>query len=286
MDVEIVFAGLCSFLNPGGKNSTMGDPAVIAVQTPHGNGTEHHHEEHIAFIGFDSRKVEIDDDSPFEPHPDAPEFYYMPLDGVEISIVGHAAATPIIDSTFSRLIVRKDNYWPEAKDQWNRDYVPSAGYKPKKTAVKVYMRLGSGTLGAGRVSMVRWEFPRPGLSSYGGYFAEEAVYHFQVGSSEVVVKLTDLESGTPAGTFRFSPAQGWQGSVELFVANNLKGDMPGTFERRVTTASKQGDHFKFLNRVADAGLGNGPIPITIGSFDPDVGGGETSGPCGPVSGNN
>lgn len=45
MNTQIVFTGLCSFLNVDGKNQTMGDPSVILVQTPHEDDPEEEHEE-------------------------------------------------------------------------------------------------------------------------------------------------------------------------------------------------------------------------------------------------
>jgi hypothetical protein len=73
MDAEIVFSGLCSFLNVSGENSTMGDPSVIAVQDTdagHEHGRErvpggNHHQPHIAFLAFKKSEVQVDDASDF-----------------------------------------------------------------------------------------------------------------------------------------------------------------------------------------------------------------------------
>jgi hypothetical protein len=291
MKVDLVFTGLCSFLNVDGHNSTMGDPAVIAVQSPMqgmpGMAS------HVAFIAYDTTITAVDDDTGFITITKAPECKYLEIpDGVEISIVNHPAVIvpviPTVDQTYYNSVVRKDDYWPEAKDQWNRDYVPAAGNKPKSTAVKFYMRFGSGALSAGRVSDVKWRFKRPyGSGYFEGNFAEEVVYGFSQTDSEVVVEFRSLdhpENAAPVKSLRFSPIQT---DVTIFIGNNVESDFANAVRRTVVVkATKQNDHFKHLNAIA--GLGDGIIPIAINppGTGGGGGGGENGGPCGPMSGNN
>jgi hypothetical protein len=291
MKAEIVITGLCSMLNPEGKNSTMGDPSFIAVQTPHCHIPGYAVDHHVAYLAFDSTKVRVDSASGFMRVPQALQFLYLPLNGVEIAIGGLLPGLPLAGPSYAK-VVRKDDYWPEAKDQWNRDYVPQFGDKPKKAAAKAWMRFGGGDLSADRISKVQWEFTRKDGTKYADYFAEEIVYtnFIDPSASELVIEIQDLEAGasvTPR-RLRFTPVRDG-GAVTLIIGNNIKSDMAGAVKRLVTVTSAPGDHFKYMNAVAGGGHVDGPIPVPVHpspSSPSKVGGGENSGPCGPGSGNN
>lgn len=291
MNAEIVITGLCSILNPTGKNNKMGDPAFIAVQTKHKHESgKKQADHHIAYIAFDSTKVNIDDGTGFHQVPKAKQFLYLPLDGQEISIVGVLTGTPKVDQTYLH-VVRKDDYWPDAKDKFNRDYVPHKGSKPNKTAVKAWMRFGAGRITAGRISRVLWEFAiKTNGKKHIGNFAEEVVYSnfLAADATELVIALQDLDAaaGVVPRTLRFTPVIA-NDLVTVIVGNNVTEDMAGAVKRIITTGWKtNGKHFKYLNAVADPNCGVGPIPTpkktgAVGT----KGGGENSGPCGPGSGN-
>ena len=55
MNVEIVFTGLCSFLNVNGKNETMTEPSVILVRTDHHHDTRPSNPKGSNTSGFDVR---------------------------------------------------------------------------------------------------------------------------------------------------------------------------------------------------------------------------------------
>ena len=61
-EVEISFAGLCSFLNLSRRNPTMPDPSVILVRTD-----DAPEERHIPYIAFDSDSVSVDEGGSFDP---------------------------------------------------------------------------------------------------------------------------------------------------------------------------------------------------------------------------
>lgn len=289
MKVELVFSGLCSFLNVDGKNGTMGDPGVIAVATPSA---------HLAFVAYSIKTVKVDISNGFTPVPKAPAFKYLAIGGVELSVAGHPAGIPKnIDASYLNLVVRKDNYWPGAKNNWDRDYVPLPGDKPKATAVEAYMRFGTGDLSAGLQSKVKWQWK----NVHEGNFAEEVVYSFTQGASEVVLEmrtLGDPDNATPVDVRRFSPVKRG-GDVTLFIGNNTPMDLARIVKRKQTKVwdgNQPTDHFKYLNRVA--GMGDGPVPdpvnpINLRTGKPikrrvsgSSGGGDNGAPCGPDSGNN
>jgi hypothetical protein len=287
MKAEIVITGLCSILNPEGKNKSMGEPSFIAVQTAHEHdGTKSDH--HVTYLAFDSTKVQVDSPSGFLRVPKALQYLYLPLNGEEIAIAGLLPGYPVADPSYAKL-VRKDDYWPEAKDDWNRDYVPPIGHKPKKTAAKAWMRFGKGTIGADRISLAGWEFTKNDGTLYTGNFAEEVVYSdfLAAAATDVVIEIQDLDAAasTRPRILRFTPISP-NTDVTLIVGNNIEIDMAGSVKRIVTENSKPGDHFKFMNAVADPVHKNGPIPAVKNPPGGTAGGGENSGPCGPGSGNN
>jgi hypothetical protein len=264
---------------------------VIAVQTPQDAMTmmDMHHR---AYIAYDTTQVQANSNDNFVSLTEAPAFQYLEIgSSVEISVVGHPPATPRVDATYYQSVIRKDAYWPEATNKWNRDYVPVKGGKPKPSAVKFYMRFGNGMLSAGRISQVKWEFMTPSGSVYSGNFAEEVVYTFPEAASDVVTlemrALGDPDTAPPVRTLRFWPLQAGAPKLTLFLGNNEEHDIASAVKRLVVThARSQSDHFKYLNAVADSTLGMGPIPKAINPPNGGRGGGYNNGPCGPGSGNN
>ena len=321
MDAEIVFTGLCSILNPDGKNKKMGEPAVILVQTDdgphgeheregeherdaeHGRDPEHEHEHehdherehghahepHVAFLAFDSSKVEATGAS-FSPVDKAEPFLYVALAGVELVIDGNPPATPAVEDSYRELVAHRDDYWPEVIGEFDPAYVPPAGKRPRKTAVKAWMRFGRGRISASRVSEVPWRFTKGDGSTHERYFAEEVVYSaFPYSRGELVIRGKDLENDTEVGVLRFRKKEGSNGPLTLIIGNSPESDMAHDVEREPTThvANPDADHFKFLNRVAGAHHGDGPKPHVVNRPPspgaPVAGGGSAA--CGPGSGN-
>jgi len=345
MNVEIVFSGLCSFLNVNGLNETMTEPSVILVRTDHHmdmpgmskssrsgtsgysvrqpketksktSGKKHRHPkpappaapkveqgamvEHVAFIAFNSltTKVTADPVVPFEiAHEEASNFQMLRLDGVEIEIENDPPGTPNLpDDTYRTLVVRKDDYWPEVKNKWDRSFVPEpgSGKKPDRSSVIAYVRLGNGDITAGRICPFPWKFAKLDGTFFEKNFAEEVTYsNFPHTGDEVVLKLKDLQTGALVQTLRFSALPANHGTITIFVGNNMQEDIGFAVNRKQPGVREEGDHFKFLNRIADPKLAHrhgGPTPI-LGKRNRPIeggangGGGIGGGPCGPNNGN-
>jgi len=317
MDVEIVFSGLCSFLNVYDNNPTMGEPGVILIRADrhhhdngepaehdhdHGEPEEHDHEAsgepgggvinsediHIPFIAFDTGFTQVNDPTGFTAVDDRPEFVFMTLDGEEISIEGHQPAVPQVNDSFEQ-VLRKDDYWPEAKNQWNRDLVPERGQKPKASAVAAFMRFGSGLITAQRLSSEFWSFSKPGLSAHVGRFAEEVSYSgFPLSDNdELRITLTHLETGT-VRTLVFSSIDPEAEVLTIFIGNNTDDGMDEALDRQPSKPDepRHGRHVSILDRVANPDLGTSnreakPVPPLLGFRK----GGGGSGYCGPGSAN-
>jgi hypothetical protein len=246
---------------------------------------------HIPYIGFDSRTVNVEvleGNVVIEDVPRLEQFKFMRLDGVELKIENDPPDKPMVDRTYDR-VVKKDDYWPEARNVWNRAFVPERTKQPLKSAVVAFMRFGRGKIAAGKISRVEWSFVRPGREPHRGRFAEDVVYSgFPHTDQSVVIRLTDLEDGTLRATLRFSPTNPAATKLTLFVGNNDRSDIDSAVERRIAEVVPDNEHFLFLNLVADLD-DEGPIPSVIhpSVFTPpgDIGGGHSSGPCGPNSSN-
>jgi hypothetical protein len=185
-------------------------------------------------------------------------------------------------------MVKKDQYWPEAANLFNRDYVPLRGEQPKRSAVVGFMRFGSGTIAAGNLSPLEWKFERPGKDPLIGKFAEEMVYRdFPHSDREVVLRLLDVETRAFIRELRFTPILPEMNELTLFIGNNDSDDIDNAVQRRIAVDIRDNVHFKFLNRVASI-PDPGRIPKVIrpnGRVDPDQLGGVSTGPCGPTSSN-
>jgi len=313
-ETRIIFQGLCGFLNLSGQNGTMGEPAVIGIRADGHAGHDNHR--HVAYIAIDTSKASVSGSTQgFVPVPTAKRFSMLEINeikgvkGVELVIDGDPPAQPVLDPSYDELVVRKDDYWPAAKDKWNRAMVPQKGNKPDKNAVAFYMKFGSGTIMSGAQLDREWGFKVDGKENGAVHkkkFAREVWYtRFKTaddGSFTLIIK--SIESGQELRRLTFSPRKGFQRAT-VFIGNNTPNDLDSAMFRHNTKVSpKDGkpvtraEHFEILNQMADLTdptLGQGPIPELVGgaaSADNDPGdleqfpgGGFEDGFCGPVNGN-
>jgi hypothetical protein len=309
MEAEIVFTGLCSVLNPDGKKTkTMGDPAVILVQTQdhsasngdrrsqkHG-GASAKHTGHIAYLAFDPAKVDVQgvDIGTLPKVPQSKGFVYLLLDGVELQVKDQCLHAVTVDQMYREYVAHRDDYWPQMKGKFDRDLVPLQGSRPKKEAVKVWMRFCGGRISASRISKAPWEFHvqtqdkttgKRKTSTLQQCFAEEIVYDgFPHGADALVIARKDLETGGDKGDLRFSTRNLGE-TLTLIIGNHMKKDMGAAERREITTFVQEpnADHFKFLNRTA--GKLKGPTPKVKNPPPPEHPVGGSGGACGPGSGN-
>jgi hypothetical protein len=318
MQVEVVFAGLCSFLNVRNLHSDMPPPSVILVRAsslpalnpappPPSVAADGHRpgEEsgtagmprmghlpgempnHVAFLGFDSGEV----NASFLRDPgiemlDKTSFAFLRLEGVEIRIANNQRGFLEVDPSYD-YVVRKDDYWPEAKGKWNRDLVPLPPLgTPKKDSVTAFMRLVGGRLAAGRVSLVEFEFPRADGTSLRGHFAEEVTYQVATFGNEVRLIFSDLSDARDVQEVRLTPRDPSVRKVTVFIGNVEPQGMLDTFKRTIRSIGAGGEHFFLLNKVAAPGLGDGPVahPVT-GIPPPGTAPAITAGFCGPGNAN-
>jgi hypothetical protein len=306
-DVDrIIFQGLCCFLNVADANNTMCAPSVIAIRADGHDGHDDGHK-HIAYIAFDATKAKVDDTAGFFTVPKAIRFRMLALNelngvkGLELAIDGNPPASPTVTPSYDELVVRKDDYWPAAINQWNPDLVPGPGQKPKASAVAFYMRFGEGTIEPGAQLDREWAFKIVGGKDNGkehkGKFAREVLYSgYPHSGTGVTVIVRSLDSGAEVRRLTFTPKTGFS-RITLLIGNNTKDDLDSAmFRHNTKVGPKAGklvtraEHFAMLNQVAAPALGPGPIPELVGGaasddLDDTTGGGFEDGFCGPVNPN-
>ena len=303
VNVEIVFVGLCSFLNTEDKNDTMPEPSVILVRTPEDKahlhsaccaGSDAESVEHTAFIAYNSNEAWVSDPSGFyQVDPQRPFFYYA-LDGVEVRIKDNPIETPddkpSVDESY-HFVAKKDDYWPEVKNQWDRLYVPERGDYPDSGKVAAFMKFGKGRVYAQNRTRHRWAF----RDVYGtlrliGHFLREVVYtDFPHTEEKLAIALYSLDDQNLVHEFYFKALDD-RPTIRLWIGNLMKSDLLGGLTgAREKANANAGAHFAFLNAVAGYGLEQGPIPIPIEEKDDDEnandGGAGETGYCGPGSAN-
>src|SRR4051794_15695609 len=117
--VEIMFVGLCSFLNM--KNATdpnLPAPSVIVHRVPGGHGADM---QHTAYIAFDRTKMKVTGATAKQVTNS--NFSFIPLDGQKLTLIdADMTATPKIDATFDTDVARFSQY---AK-------LPNPAFKPDR----------------------------------------------------------------------------------------------------------------------------------------------------------
>lgn len=320
MEVELVFAGLTTFVNVDNADESVLGPSAMLLNAdyegPHATSEKihgHHHGgelpptnagvpnthenmTHIPFIAFDSRLASVDDGDGFEPVEEAAPFLFLDLnkyypDGVEISINSHLRYIPTIDGTFGN-IASRSIYWPESIGQWNYECVPLAGERPKKEAVKAFLRFGGGKLAAGRICPYKWKFTKLNGDTIIRNFAEEATYSYrETEEASVTIDLFDLETKRdedtlPLRTMIFTPYEVATRDLTLFIANSMLGDMDDVVHRQRSKSSVgTSSHFYIFNNVVDVGQAAEPKPpVGVKPENIEDGGGGAGGPDGGICG--
>ncbi len=331
MEAELIISGLCSFINIRDEDKKVIGPSVILVQTDNcgapdcstmhddshngaggrmvgrgemasndaidheaskaGTANGHRSHNHIPFIAYNADEVDVNNGCGFSPVPGAPNFRFMPLDGVEMTIEGEATKIEI-DESYDRCVAQKESYWPDESNEYNPAYVPKRGSRPLKSAVKAWLPLHGGKLAAGNMSRCAWAFLAGSNVTQCGLYAEEVVYKdFPHHAQRVDIKLNDLKDESLVRTLSFVPKKTNGDKVSLFLGNHVEADMASAVRREqfdVFDSTVAGTHWVFLNQIA-ASPGPGPLPkplpIPFPGTVPGVGGGSgTGGPCGPGGG--
>jgi hypothetical protein len=294
VEVDMVFFGLCSFLNLNSSNSSMGEPSVILIRTDAeavalnpallGSGTL---TVHTPFMAFDSKTVRVDDATGFnsvKPPVIAREnlanfdfpgklrraasFRYLPLANAELTIQNAPGGALTVDPSYAK-IAKKDVYWPGTANQWNRDFVPKATQKPSSSVVAVFLRFGGGTIYAGHISKNKWEFrfqPEDTISTHKDTFAREVHYKFPIQDGELLIGIGALDDPTkPPKLLRFSPVVANGSPMTIWIGNSTERGIAFATQHVSPRRIGDGGHFVFLNQVVKAApaLGVGPIPYEI-----------------------
>jgi hypothetical protein len=290
-EAEIVFTGLCSFLNLRNTNGTMPGPSVIMPVTTA-------EAPHTPFVAYDTREVAVTQTGggePFEPIPvtetvNYTDLLYRKLNGHLMTFEEDQIGWPSVLSTYDH-ISKKDDYWPEARDQWNRDFVPLDDEFPDHRFVAAYMHLGAGVVSAERMTDFPWEFRHEdGRPTVRAYWAQEVVYRiFPYASNALTIRLERFDGAEPVETFTFTPLRPQSKKIKIWVGNNDSRDIYRAL-LRYSSIPRKAAHFEYSNDVATI-VGIGPVPTAIvprRTFDPgapDYGTGSDTGYCGPTNSN-
>lgn len=292
-EVEIVFTGLCSFLNLRNLNGTMPDPSVILPRTPQDVP-------HVPFIAFDKREVAVQTDGPpFETVKFTnDDFLFRAFNGQELIIREDVPGWPNILASYD-LIAKKDIYWPEARNRWNRDFVPAENDKPKSAKVAAFMYFGGGTISAERMTDFPWKFrAEEGTPPVRGYYAQELVYRIYPyrppgpatiqdipAFDTLTITIRSLDDPAQQETCTFTCKRPDVHKIKLWIGNNDKDDIHRAL-LRLSSRPRRAVHFKYLNDVSDIdGIGPVPTPLVPRVMfpvqGPDDGTGSDTGYCGP-----
>ena len=255
-ELEIIFTGLCSFLNLTNTNGTMPPPSVILPRTPD-------NAKHIPFVAFHVDDIEVTSstgDAKFKEVTYAKGFLYRELDGVLIRFDDDSIGWPVVLPSY-KLLAQKDCYWPEAKNRWDRRYVPEGDDEPDERVVAAYMRLGAGTVGAERLTDFEWEFvAEDGKCTQRAYFAQEVIYRIYPFRHEWLrLVLRRLDNQGDSETLTFTNIRPNSTKVKIWIGNS---DQMHKSLLRLSSVPKRAIHFKHLNDVAYVS-GSGPIPFPV-----------------------
>lgn len=288
-ELEIVFPGLCSFINMRNCNGTLPPPCVVLPQTPDAM-------KHIPFIAFGKADVRVEKlrgSANFTDVEFAPDFSYLPLNGVDIRLLEDLRGFPRVLRSYE-LIAHKDDYWPEAKNCWDERYFPGEDGRPDEHVVAAFMPIGGGTIAAERLTDFEWEFRNEdGLPTTREHYAQEVIYRiYPFRHENITLVLTRFDrSAKEPDVFRFYSQRKNVKKIKLWIGNS---DSIHRALLRISGVPRKAIHFEHLNYIASLGR-KGPIPCPVvpwnlfqgpnlSNIDDPPGGGSDTGYCGPNGG--
>lgn len=263
-NVEIVFLGLCTFLNLENTRPDMPPASVIVHRDPH----------HNAYIGFRHKDVTMSGGSAVT----SGDYSILPLDGVQLLLNDDWSKSPDLTGKDLDKVAQALKIADIPLGNWNTNRVPLPGKLPDPSEVSGYLEFGGGKLSGGRVSKIDWEFrdrtgkPSDKQAKDKNYkFAESVVYAFPVDGDSLVIKTISL-NGSGMRKLTFKSIGG--APLKIFIGNSMDPaeDMEGTAQPPAGAS----EHFATFYEVV-TGSPNVHIPHALGKRPLGAG----TGYCGP-----
>ena len=271
---EIIFVGLCSFLNVHNTASfEMPPPSVIVLQ-----------EHHTPFLAFDADEVEAVDGNgaAIGQQIGISAYRYVELKGEELTVINAPNGLPTVAASFDA-IAKASAYAPESKmDEYDRDYIPRGNGRPSKKVVAAFLRFGGGTLARGRLTNVPYVFQlKDGREkTISGRFAEEGIYSFP--GESIRIDASDLETRALTRKMVFTPKKTGNGTasgVRIWIgaapvsAAGADAEIIGAIRGKQHGPYSDGDHLAMLNVMFTAAQGQtkktkNRVPRPLREYDP------------------
>ena len=251
---EIIFVGLCSFLNVKNSETTMPPPSVLVTNEA----------KHISFIAWDTNTVSVDGAVDAQPLGGS-SYSYVLLGrggvGDEVMFNDDRTNAPQVDATFDQVASFKDYSGIAPADLvWDTDYIPAAQQQPSEKHAAGYVLLGGGTLTGDRLTKVRYEFRSASAAedtSKSHYYAREVHYRFKPTGANLLIDTRSLD-GNKKRTMILKPKNGAT-NVEVWIGNSP--DPISDILREEPTTCADGVHFAAFYRAEKKADDLGKIPL-------------------------
>lgn len=254
---EIIFVGLCSFLNLANDIDHMPPPSVILTAD----------KDHTPFIAIDPTKIKVEGVT----FGSNPPYAYIKLDGEELTFNDDRSVPPRVGFSLSA-VASLGAYGRVANPVWNEDYVPKKMKHPKSKQVAAYAEFGNGELTADNKTTIEWEFrDSKGNKTITGKFARNVHYKFTPANGILYIEARSLD-GTGKRVMKFTPIN--NAPLQIWIGNSM--DITKDIKGYNPTSLEPGHHFKhFYKHLQGSPAVFIPYPIGI------VAKGAESGYCGP-----
>jgi hypothetical protein len=276
--VEILFVGLCSFLNMNNQYSFMPPPSVVLHRTDQSM-------KHQAFIAWDQNSVALQNAASF------PVLYtkngtaFLKVDSEELALNDDQSAGPtfVDQTTFFKSVPRITLYGdlPQTPD-FEPKHVPPKGQMPDPGAEAAYLEFGNGTISSDWQTEKQYVF-RDGngvaMDTTARYYHRRVKYAYTASGNALVIVARKFDNSLRRKLI-FKPISGTAVTVWIGNSMNIDEDMNPT----PPIKNKIAAHFKFFYGT----LLNPPstlyVPVIEGPLTPlqkPPAGGAGTGYCGP-----
>lgn len=275
--VEILFVGLCSFLNMDNSVNYMPPPSVIMHRVPT--------MKHVAFIAWDEAETKLDDAANLPVLRTKKGRPFIMLDAEEISLNDDFSALPTLDATFKNGVARLSKYANlSAVPVFDQRRVPIKGHLPDGAVEQAYLEFGSGTISSDWETEKEFVFrdtktATPADATPRKYH-RRVHYVFPAAANALTVVLRKFDNSAHRRLV-FRPVSGT--NTRVWIGNSM--DIDEDLNPTPPIKNKTAIHFAAFYDTLAVQPAKVFVPVIEGTITPPVGappaGGSGTGYCGP-----
>jgi hypothetical protein len=236
--VEILFVGLCSFLNMENKVNYMPPPSVVMHRVDPATN-------HVTFIAWKESETTLDNAANLPVMRTRNQTPFIMVDAEEISLNNDLSELPTLDATFKDHVARLTKYANlAATPLFDQTRVPLPGRMPSPKVEQAYLEFGKGTVSSDWPTSRTFVFRDDELNAAdetARTYDRRVLYTYPTAADALAIVLRKFDNSTHRRLV-FRPAAGT--TVRVWIGNSTDIDEDMSETPKIT--NDFAEHFRFF----------------------------------------